>query len=125
MVVSASHHSVDLKKYPNKPTKYLLRPQTNQAALNMSDFTKSSDLAGSYYDVIVVGLGGHGSATLAEIAKATQGEKSVLGLEQFKTTHANGSSHGRSRIYRQAYFEHPGCESILSLQVYFSQSLCR
>jgi sarcosine oxidase len=54
------------------------------------------------YDVIVVGLGGAGSSSAAFLSAA--GEK-VLGLEQFGPTHARGSSHGRTRIYRTAYFE--------------------
>ncbi|QIN80734.1 N-methyl-L-tryptophan oxidase [Rubrobacter marinus] len=33
--------------------------------------------------------------------------KRVLGLEQFSPAHALGSSHGESRIIRQAYFEDP------------------
>jgi sarcosine oxidase len=58
------------------------------------------------YDVIVIGLGCHGSATLAYLAKNYPYLK-VLGIEQFSVTHGNGSSHGKSRIYRQAYFEDP------------------
>lgn len=69
----------------------------------MSNFTNN------HYDIIVVGLGGHGSSTLANIALNCP-EKKVLGLEQFNLTHGKGSSHGRSRIYRQAYFEHPSCK---------------
>jgi len=56
------------------------------------------------YDVIVIGLGGMGSATAAQLAKRGQ---RVLGLEQFERNHANGSSHGISRIIREAYFEAP------------------
>jgi sarcosine oxidase len=56
------------------------------------------------YDAIVLGLGGMGSASLAHLA--ARGQR-VLGLEQFSPTHAIGSSHGGSRIIRQAYFEHP------------------
>lgn len=56
------------------------------------------------YDVIVVGLGAMGSAALATLA---QRGHDVLGLEQFNAAHARGSSHGESRIIRQAYFEHP------------------
>lgn len=37
---------------------------------------------------------------------ASHGAK-VLGLEKFSLNHANGSSHGKSRIIRTAYFEHP------------------
>jgi len=32
---------------------------------------------------------------------------SVLGLEQFGIPHAQGSSHGYSRMIRMAYYEHP------------------
>jgi sarcosine oxidase len=56
------------------------------------------------YDVIVIGLGAMGSATVAHLAKRGQ---RVLGLEQFERNHAKGSSHGISRIIREAYFEAP------------------
>ncbi len=56
------------------------------------------------YDVIVVGLGAMGSATLHQLAH--RGHR-VLGLEQFTPAHALGSSHGKSRIIREAYFEDP------------------
>jgi hypothetical protein len=56
------------------------------------------------YDVIVVGLGGMGSATVRQLAD--RGAR-VLGLERFTPGHDHGSSHGRSRIIRQAYFEDP------------------
>ena len=54
---------------------------------------------------MVVGLGAHGSATIATLAKRGC---NVLGIEAFpRANHSHGSSHGRSRIIRQAYFEHP------------------
>ncbi len=56
------------------------------------------------YDVIVVGLGGHGSAAARQLAR--RGAR-VLGLERFGPVHAQGSSHGDTRIVRMAYFEHP------------------
>ncbi len=56
------------------------------------------------YDVIVVGLGVMGAATCAALAR--RGRR-VLGLEQFVTPHELGSSHGRTRIIRTAYYEHP------------------
>lgn len=56
------------------------------------------------YDRIVLGLGGMGSAALCQIARR---KRRVLGLEQFHPAHALGSSHGGSRIIRQAYFEDP------------------
>lgn len=54
------------------------------------------------YDVIVVGLGIMGSATLATLA--ARGQR-VLGIERFDLGHMMGSSHGVSRIIRIAYFE--------------------
>jgi sarcosine oxidase len=56
------------------------------------------------YDVIVIGTGGVGSAALYHLAK--RGIK-VLGLDRFPPGHDRGSSHGRTRVIRQAYFEHP------------------
>ena len=61
-------------------------------------------LVAQVYDVIVLGVGGMGSATCHHLAR--RGAK-VLGLEQFALNHDRGSSHGESRMIRQAYFEHP------------------
>src|SRR5271170_7318516 len=58
----------------------------------------------STFDVIIVGLGAMGSATAYQLSK--RGAK-VLGLEAFTPAHDKGSSHGESRIIRQAYFEGP------------------
>jgi sarcosine oxidase len=59
---------------------------------------------GKSYDVIVVGIGGMGSATCWQLARRGQ---RVLGIERFDIGHANGSSHGVNRIIRLAYYEHP------------------
>ena len=56
------------------------------------------------YDVIVVGLGAMGSATACHLAR--RGLR-VLGLDRFSPPHPFGSSHGETRIIREAYFEHP------------------
>jgi sarcosine oxidase len=56
------------------------------------------------YDVIVVGLGAMGSAAAFHLARQGSG---VLGLDRFTPPHSFGSSHGRTRIIREAYFEHP------------------
>lgn len=56
------------------------------------------------YDAIVLGVGGVGSAALYHFAK--RGLR-VVGLDRFPTAHQNGSSHGQTRLIRQAYFEHP------------------
>ena len=55
------------------------------------------------YDVIVLGTGGVGSAAMFHLAR--RGVK-VLGLDRFSPPHNHGSSHGRTRVIRQAYFEH-------------------
>jgi sarcosine oxidase len=56
------------------------------------------------YDAIVVGLGAHGSAAAASLAR--RGLR-VLGIERGQPGHEDGSSGGRSRIIRLAYFEDP------------------
>jgi monomeric sarcosine oxidase len=58
----------------------------------------------SVYDAIVLGAGGVGSAALWHLA--ARGLK-VLGIDRFAPPHERGSSHGHTRIIRQAYFEHP------------------
>ena len=62
------------------------------------------------YDVIVVGVGGMGSATVYELA--SRGLR-VLGLERFDIPHDMGSSHGVHRIIRMAYFEDPSYVPLL------------
>ena len=56
------------------------------------------------YDALVVGLGAMGSAALYELA--SRGAR-VVGIDAHDPPHALGSTHGRSRIIREAYFEHP------------------
>ena len=62
------------------------------------------------WDVIVIGLGGVGSAAAARLA--ARGCR-VLGIDQFEPVHKRGSSHGRTRMIRQAYFEHPAYVPLL------------
>jgi sarcosine oxidase len=56
------------------------------------------------WDVIVTGLGAMGSAAVRELAR--RGLR-VLGLDRYAPPHAHGSTHGRTRIIREAYFEDP------------------
>ena len=56
------------------------------------------------FDVAVIGLGGMGSAIAAHCARRGA---SVIGIEQFGVAHDRGSSHGKSRMIRKAYFEDP------------------
>lgn len=51
-------------------------------------------------DVVVLGLGVHGAATAASLAR--RGRR-VVGIEQFAPEHERGSSHGRTRMIRRAY----------------------
>ena len=51
-------------------------------------------------DVVVAGLGIHGSSAVASLAR--RGRR-VIGLERFPDGHARGSSHGRTRMIRRAY----------------------
>jgi sarcosine oxidase len=55
-------------------------------------------------DVIVAGLGAHGSSAAYRLAARGA---SVLGFERFARGHALGSSGGLSRIIRLSYYEHP------------------
>lgn len=63
-----------------------------------------------HYDVIVIGVGGMGSAALYELAKRGQ---RVLGLERYDIPHTMGSSHGLTRIIRLAYMEDPAYVPLL------------
>jgi sarcosine oxidase len=56
------------------------------------------------WDVIVIGAGAVGSAALRA---ASEAGARVLGVEQYTPANPRGSSHGHSRIFRHAYFEHP------------------
>jgi sarcosine oxidase len=55
-----------------------------------------------HYDVVVIGLGIMGSATLWHLVKS--GVRS-LGIDAYGPTHPYGSSHGATRIFRRAYWE--------------------
>jgi sarcosine oxidase len=56
------------------------------------------------WDLVVVGAGAVGSAALRAAGEA--GARTLC-LEQFTPANPLGSSHGGSRIFRHAYFEHP------------------
>ncbi len=56
------------------------------------------------FDAIVVGTGGMGAAAACHLAR--RGGR-VLGLDRFPLVHDHGSSHGHTRLIRQAYYEHP------------------
>ncbi len=56
------------------------------------------------FDLVVAGLGATGAA--AAWRAAVRGLR-VAGFDSHEPPHALGSTHGRSRIIREAYFEHP------------------
>ncbi len=62
------------------------------------------------FDVIIIGIGGMGSAAAWQLA--SRGQR-VLGLERFDIPHALGSSHGVSRIIRLPYYEDPAYVPLL------------
>lgn len=62
------------------------------------------------YDVAVLGLGGMGSSVLAHCAM--RGLRAA-GFEQYARLHDRGSSSGRSRMIRKAYYEHPSYVPLL------------
>lgn len=55
-------------------------------------------------DVVVVGLGVMGAATLDALARR---KVRAIGVDRFDVPHALGSSHGGTRVIRKAYYEDP------------------
>src|SRR6266516_5844897 len=80
------------------PARVPLTPDTRERRASMA------------YDVIVLGVGGMGSATAYHLARRG---KRVLGLERYDIPNAMGSSHGVTRIIRLAYYEHPAYVPLL------------
>src|ERR1700745_1355200 len=62
------------------------------------------------YDVIVIGLGGMGSAAAYHLS--ARGQR-VVGVEKFTPAPDKGSGRGGSRIIRQSYFEDPAYVPLL------------
>jgi sarcosine oxidase len=56
------------------------------------------------FDVAVVGLGALGSAALQALARR---EVRAVGFDRLHPPHTFGSTHGRSRVIREAYYESP------------------
>ena len=63
-----------------------------------------------HFDAIVIGTGAVGSATVYQLARRGL---NVLGIDRFDPPHDRGSSHGQTRMIRQAYFEHPNYVPLL------------
>lgn len=64
----------------------------------------ATQAAERHFDAIVIGLGASGGASLYHLAKSGL---RVLGIDRHTPPHKYGSSHGHTRIYRQAYYEAP------------------
>jgi sarcosine oxidase len=64
----------------------------------------------AHFDVVVCGLGAMGTAAAQHLARRG---KRVLGIERYAPGHDRGSSHGRTRIIRLGYFEHPSYVPLL------------
>ena len=62
------------------------------------------------FDAIILGLGGMGSAAAFHLA--ARGQR-VLGFDKFAPPHDQGSTHGQSRVIRQAYYEDPAYVPLL------------
>ena len=62
------------------------------------------------FDVVILGAGGMGSSALYHLARKG---KRVCAIDQFNPPHDRGSSHGQTRIIRQAYYEHPNYVPLL------------
>ncbi len=73
-----------------------------------------------HWDLIVLGLGGVGSAAIYHAATAGM---RVLGIDQYCEAHDKGSSHGHTRAIRQAYFEDPAYVPLLRRSYQLWESL--
>ena len=56
------------------------------------------------FDIIIIGAGAFGSSTAYHLSKSI---KKVLVIDKYIPPHVFGSSHGQTRIIREAYFEDP------------------
>lgn len=56
------------------------------------------------FDIAIVGLGAMGSAAAYQL---TRRHKTVVAFDSYLPPHSMGSTHGESRVIREAYFEHP------------------
>jgi len=55
------------------------------------------------YDIIVVGLGSHGSACFDHLSTKFK----VLGIEQFVSPHNRGTHNGETRLVRDSWYIEP------------------
>src|SRR6266545_8061606 len=58
----------------------------------------------THFDVAILGVGAMGSASAYALAR--RGAR-VIAFDQAAPPHSLGSTHGHTRIIREAYYEHP------------------
>jgi sarcosine oxidase len=63
-----------------------------------------ANMATRTFDVAIIGAGAMGSASTYHLSRSG---KKIIVLDRFHPPHGLGSSHGKSRIIREAYFESP------------------
>ncbi len=63
------------------------------------------------YDVVVIGLGSVGAATVYELSQIHN--LKVVGIDCYQVPHHHSSHGGHNRIIRKAYFEHPNYVPLL------------
>lgn len=90
---------------------------------NSSTTTIGNLSTDTFYDAIIIGVGGVGSFTLRSLARKSKSIR-VLGIERFQLGHELGSSHGDSRLFRHAYFEHPSYVPLCHKSTQIFQELC-
>ena len=61
-------------------------------------------MQGRRFDAAVIGVGSMGAFTCLELARRGL---HVLGIDRFHPPHSHGSHSGETRVYREAYAEHP------------------
>lgn len=76
----------------------------------MSENQSETPSENRIFDLAVIGLGAMGSATAFHAARAGA---SVIGFDRHLPPHHFGSSHGLTRVIREAYFEHPSYVPLL------------
>ena len=84
----------------------------------MAQVSRVTDVTNDRKAQLLITIHNHHFSTLAAAAHLSKKGLRVLGIDRHPRIHANGSSHGRSRIIRLAYYEDHRCEfaCLFSLQ---------
>jgi sarcosine oxidase len=79
-------------------------PRRHRCGAGLDDESKQPNAMRDRYDVAVVGLGAMGSTIARFLVRLG---KSVVAFDRHVPPHDQGSSHGRTRMIREALYEHP------------------